>query len=99
MAQVMNEAHVESVMILAEPFREDRVFDFGTQRTTARMQDLVPVMLKHRLCAPPPEVYSLHRKISGMFLMAAKLKAKVNCYSVWRDIADEYHASRVSSVA
>ena len=86
----MNDAHVESVMILAEAFRENKPFDFGTQQTTLRMQELVPVMLKHRLCAPPPEVYSLHRKMSGLFLMAAKLKSDINCYPTWRMIANEF---------
>lgn len=57
-SSVMNEAHVESVMILGEAFRNDVNFSFGKQRTTHRMQELVPVMLKHRLCAPPAEVYS-----------------------------------------
>jgi len=89
-SKVMNDAHVESVMILAEAFREDKPFHFGTQKTTMRMQELVPVMLKHRLCAPPPEVYSLHRKMSGLFLMAAKLKSDINCYHTWRKIASEY---------
>jgi len=87
---VMNEAHVESVMILGEAFRNDVNFSFGKQRTTHRMQELVPVMLKHRLCAPPAEVYSLHRKMSGLFLMATKLKSEINCYQTWRTIAREF---------
>ena len=33
---VMNEAHVESVMILGEAFRNDVNFSFGKQRTTHR---------------------------------------------------------------
>jgi hypothetical protein len=32
---------------------------------TDRIYKLMPVMLKNRLKAPPPEVYSLHRKLSG----------------------------------
>ena len=89
-SKIMSDAHIESVMILAEAFREDKPFNFGTQQTTHRMQELVPVMLKHRLCAPPPEVYSLHRKMSGLFLMAAKLRAEINCYPVWRKISDQF---------
>ena len=45
----MVDAHVESVMILGECFREDRPFDFGKQMTTQRMQVLVPIMLKGAL--------------------------------------------------
>lgn len=89
-AQVMNDAHVESVMILGQCFREDVEFDFGKQKTTHRMQDLVPVMLKHRLCPPPPEVYSLHRKMSGLFLLATKLDAKINCFPVWKKLEAEF---------
>ena len=61
----MNSAHINSVMILSEPFREDRTYNFATQNATFRMQELVPIMLKNRLCPPPTEVYSLHRKMSG----------------------------------
>ena len=89
-SKVMKEAHVESVMILATPFREDRVFDYGNQETTNRMHDLIKVMLEHRLCPPPSEVYSLHRKMSGLFLMATKLKAQLNCYSIWRQLSNDF---------
>ena len=37
----MNNAHAESVLILGECFREDKVFDFGALKTTQRMQELV----------------------------------------------------------
>jgi hypothetical protein len=32
----MNDAHIESVLILGEAFRTDMKFNFGEQRTTAR---------------------------------------------------------------
>ena len=53
-SKVMMDAHVESVMILATPFREDRIFDYGNQNTTSRMHELMAVMLEHRLCPPRP---------------------------------------------
>ena len=49
---------------------------------------LIPVMLSQRLCPPPEESYSLHRKMSGAFLLCAKLGAKINC----RVFCDEYRA-------
>ena len=90
-SKVMMDAHVESVMILAQPFREDRIFDYGNQNTTSRMHELAGVMLEHRLCPPPSEIYSLHRKMAGLFLMGTKLKARINCYPLWKDLADKFH--------
>ena len=90
-SKVMMDAHVESVMILATPFREDRIFDYGNQNTTSRMHELMAVMLEHRLCPPPSEIYSLHRKMAGLFLMGTKLKARINCYPLWKALADKFH--------
>lgn len=36
--QIMEEAHVEAVMILGEAFRRDGPFDFGEQDVTRRIQ-------------------------------------------------------------
>lgn len=54
-------AHSDAVLILGEAFRRDEPFDFGLQETTRRINELVPVMLQHRLTPPPDETYSLHR--------------------------------------
>ena len=88
-SKIMKDAHVESVMILATPFRENRIFDYGNQEVTGRTHELIQVMLEHRLVPPPSEVYSLHRKMSGLFLMATKLNAKINCYPIWRKLSAE----------
>lgn len=85
----MEEAHCDAVAILGEAFSVD-VFDFDQQSVTARIQNLIPIMMKHRLTPPPEETYSLHRKMSGAFLLCAKLRAKVDCRTMFDNIWKNY---------
>lgn len=90
-SKIMEEAHVNAVMILGEMFSENAgEFDFGAQDTTKRIQQLVPTIVTHRLCPPPEEIYSLHRKLSGVFLLASKLKVKMSCRDLFMNIYKKY---------
>ncbi|KAF5021846.1 hypothetical protein F66182_6103 [Fusarium sp. NRRL 66182] len=86
-SRTMVEAHTKSVLTLAEPFLASapEVYDFEDQTITERVKALIPVMLHERLAPPPEETYSLHRKLSGAFLLCAKLGSKVRC----REMFDE----------
>lgn len=86
-------ANVDAVMILGEPFSNDNVYDFSQQDITNKIKNIIPVMLSHRLAPPPEESYSLHRKLSGAFLLATKLDAKINCYDAFHRIYNEYRFS------
>ena len=80
-SRAMTDAHVMSIFTLAEPFAENapEVYDFQDQTITDRVRALVPSMLRERLIPPPEETYSLHRKLSGAFLLCAKLGSRVRC--------------------
>ena len=85
----MEDAHCDAVEILGEAYSEE-IFDFGSQSTTARIHNLIPVMVKHRLTPPPEETYSLHRKMSGTFLLCAKLRGRVPCRDLFQEIWRNY---------
>ncbi|XP_067364309.1 atypical kinase COQ8B, mitochondrial isoform X2 [Channa argus] len=97
--QAFEQAHVEAVMILGEAFASAEPFDFGTQSTTQRIQNLIPVMLRHRLTPPPEESYSLHRKMAGSFLICSKLKAHISCRDMFMDVYNAYHQRREAKQA
>ena len=80
-SKAMLNAHVDSVMTLAEPFVDSApdVYDFKDQTITDRVRALIPVMIRERLAPPPEETYSLHRKLSGAFLLCARLGSQVRC--------------------
>ena len=86
--QSMLSAHIDSILTLAEPFcvNAPNTYDFSRQDVTARVKALIPTMLRHRLTPPPKETYSLHRKLSGAFLLCARIGAKVRCKEMFQKI-------------
>ena len=86
-SQAMLNAHVGSVLTLAEPFMDTapEVYDFRDQTITDRVRGFIPVMVRERLAPPPEETYSLHRKLSGAFLLCARLGSRVNCRQMFAD--------------
>ncbi|KJR80384.1 aarF domain-containing kinase [Sporothrix schenckii 1099-18] len=86
-SRAMLDAHTQSVMTLAEPFRADapEIYDFQDQTITDRVRSFIPVMVRERLTPPPEETYSLHRKLSGAFLLCARLGSRVACRGMFED--------------
>ncbi|KAF3903877.1 hypothetical protein ABW20_dc0105535 [Dactylellina cionopaga] len=87
-SQGMLEAHILSILTLAEPFSVSapEVYDFGEQTVTERVKALIPVMVRERLRPPPEETYSLHRKLSGAFLLCARLGSRVKARGMFEEV-------------
>lgn len=94
--EVMLNAHIDSMVLLATPFKATTTqpFAFGPGTPwadiTARIRDTIPVMLKYRLTPPPRETYSLNRKLSGAFLLASRLRAVVDTKKLWDQVTNSY---------
>lgn len=85
-SKAMVTAHIDSVMTLGEPFMDfaEDVYDFKDQTITDRVRSFIPTMLRERLAPPPEETYSLHRKMSGAFLLCARLGSRVRCKELFQ---------------
>ena len=83
----MLDAHCEAGFIVGQPFSEQNAYDFRRHsQQTARVTQLGTVMLKNRLCPPPQESYSLHRKLSGAFLCCIKLKSVIPSHQMFYEV-------------
>ena len=86
-SNAMFEAHVDSILTLSEPFTDSapEVYDFDGQTITDRVKANIGLMLRERLAPPPEETYSLHRKLSGAFLLCARLRSQVRARDMFAD--------------
>ena len=90
----MVNAHHTGVMIVGEPFRTshpDELYNFGTADFTEKVVKILPTMSKHRLTPPPPEVYSLHKKVVGTYLMCIKLRAQIPARRIFEETYENWH--------
>ena len=80
-SRVMLDAHCAASFVVGEPFSRPpgQPYDFASSDIAARTARFGRVMLEHRLCPPPREAYSLHRRLSGAFLTCMRLQARVDC--------------------
>jgi len=90
-SKAMLNAHVLSVLTLAEPFLDTspELYDFRDQTITERVKSLIPLMLRERSAPPPEETYSLHRKLSGAFLLCARLGSRVPCRELFKNSTEK----------
>ena len=90
-SRAMVDAHTASILTLAEPFlaAAPETYDFRDQTITERVKALIPVMIRERLSPPPEETYSLHRKLSGAFLLCARLGSRVRCRELFEQALEK----------
>jgi len=72
------------------PLRQEHPFDFGSSALIKTLRDMGLAMGSERdlTHVPPPETLFLHRKIGGIYLLAAKLRARI----ALRPLVEKYRA-------
>ncbi|HSG04062.1 MAG TPA: AarF/ABC1/UbiB kinase family protein [Marinobacterium sp.] len=86
-ADVANrEVVLDIFMLAAEPLRAEGAYDFGHSDLARRIQQRGMSVSRdpNAWHTPPADVLFLHRKMAGMYLLAAKYGAKVDVNSIYR---------------
>jgi len=75
---------LELFMLALEPLCVDQLYDFSRSDIPARMSYLAESVKEFDEFwqAPPTDAVYFHRKLGGMFLLASRLKARVNVYQL-----------------
>ena len=75
---------VEFLMLAMEPVCEDVTYDFARSKIASNMSKLGEDVreFKDAWQSPPSDAIYFHRKVGGMFLLASRLKARVNVYQL-----------------
>jgi len=76
---------LEELLLLAlDPLREDEIYDFARTDMARQMSILGERITAHRdfWKAPPTDAVYFHRKLGGMFMLASRLKARVNVHQL-----------------
>lgn len=104
-SKAMLDAHVDSILTLAEPFLDsneylvDGMYDFRDQTITDRVRAKIGIMVRERLAPPPEETYSLHRKLSGAFLLCARLGSRVPTRDMFQKAVERWQGKRSGKAA
>jgi predicted unusual protein kinase regulating ubiquinone biosynthesis (AarF/ABC1/UbiB family) len=72
---------VEIFTIALEPFAHAGPYDFANAKISERLRQMSEgaYAQKEFWQTPPTDILYLHRKLGGMYLLATKLEARVNC--------------------
>jgi len=79
--QAYQELLVQIFYIALEPFSVDDEYDFAEARISERLSELSDDAygFKEFWQTPPTDILYLHRKLGGLYLLATRLGARVNC--------------------
>lgn len=90
-SKAMLDAHVAASFVVGEPFNErSEPYDFGKMNVAARAAKFGATLAKERLCPPPKEAYSLHRRLSGAFLICMRLGSRVRARDLLMNVYNSY---------
>jgi len=77
-------AVLEMMNMAMEPLRHDAPFDFGETQISLELRDKAMALARKRGLwhVPPAETVFIQRKLGGIYMLASRLKARVNVHAL-----------------
>ncbi len=77
---------IDMIAMAIEPFSHDEVFDFGNNQIALDLRDKGMELAANRDLwhLPPADTVFIQRKLGGMYMLATRLRARVNIHAVMR---------------
>lgn len=86
---------LQLVKLACEPLQHDQPYDFGSSDLAQRIREAgTALSMQHNYWhTPPADAIFLHRKIGGLYLLAARLQTRVNVRSLLQPYLNQSEAS------
>ncbi|KAL5367063.1 ABC1-like protein kinase [Cryptosporidium parvum] len=90
--------HCDAIKMVSEVFKySPSPFDFSKSEIVANISKIVPNILLNRETPPLSDIYSLHRRIAGFFIICSRLGAAINSHKIFNQVLEKYNTRRVKS--
>ena len=78
---------LDLLSVALEPLALDEAYDFGASTMPARLSEMGQSASEFSdfWHAPPSDVVYFHRKVGGMFMLASRMKARVNAHALMQE--------------
>lgn len=82
---------VDIFMLACEPLRQNKAYDFAASPLAKHIRDKGLEMStdKSKWHSPPIDALFIHRKLAGLYLIAAKLNANVNVQQLYKSFLQQ----------
>ncbi|KAH8583303.1 ABC1 like kinase [Cryptosporidium sp. chipmunk genotype I] len=92
--------HCNAIKMVSEVFKYSSCpFDFSKSKIVENISKIIPNILLERETAPFSDIYSLHRRIAGFFIICSRLGAAIGSHKIFNQVLEKYNTRRVKSTS
>lgn len=85
--------HLNAIKMVSEMFKPSwSPFNFSKSEIVENISNIIPNILLERETPPLSEIYSLHRRIAGFFIICNKLGAEIDSHKIFSQVLGKYES-------